>query len=221
MKLNNNDNQINFNKDLLEQYYLELLKELREKEKNFIQFLGIILPGVAVFVYGIDKYLSTQIKTYLIFSALISIFIFFCGIIFSLGISYSYRSLQLIMSGLEKELGLDKIIPDEWNYLKKENTSKCKLFDFAPTIYKLFILISLFAMLAIYIIVLCFEVNINKEWFLKLVREPIFIILTIIMFSTIMISCTLHNRYQNKLREIKKNYKEKLGIDKDQNYNKK
>lgn len=94
-------------------YYLELLREFREKESNFIQFLGIILPGIAVFAFGMDRYLGFDgRREYLILSAMACNFIFFYGIIFALSISYTCRNLQLVMSKFEKKSLFNKKITE-------------------------------------------------------------------------------------------------------------
>lgn len=152
----------NTDKEVERGYYLELLKELKEKESNFIQFLAIILPGITIFALGIEKYLqnSDGKLEYLVLPAMGAIFIFFCGIIFALALSYSHRNIQLVLSKFEKNLCLSQKIPSSWNLLNKKelnNCCSCLLFSFAPTIYQYFIFLSFVSIVSITGVVVYFE----------------------------------------------------------------
>lgn len=129
-------------KEIITALYGNLVKEIRELERNYISLLVPLISAIAIYGIGLKSYLESQCEQNFIFftittaaTVFISIVIWFSANIFA----YSHRVNQIIISKIESKCDLyntkEGILPPKWNLSAR--LSSCKDIN-PPDIYRLF-----------------------------------------------------------------------------------
>ena len=143
--------------EIMAAYHRVLLQHIRSLDQEFIKILIPLVTAVGGYGCALSKttapVLSPHDALILTAAALGALTILGWALYYVLALSNNYRVLQAVMSRLEREIGIDKVLPLGWNPCNPcDKFSPCGFFEFLPTIFKAHFLALSCAILGILVI---------------------------------------------------------------------
>ncbi len=116
----------NKKEEILSSYHKSLIETIRSREVELNKFIGIIIPALAVFFLGVWKYFELKKGSsgefLLLGGYLAGVLLCNWGMLLALKLGYTHRSIQMVMSRLEKDIYLIEYLPSFWKGKDWERT---------------------------------------------------------------------------------------------------
>jgi len=117
---------MNKKEEILSSYHKSLTETIRSREVELNKFIGIIIPALAVFFLGVWKYFELKNDSgqelLLLGGYLAGVLLCSWGMLLALKLGYTHRSIQMVMSRLEKDIYLIEYLPSFWKGKNWERT---------------------------------------------------------------------------------------------------